>query len=151
MSKFEEKMETFFDIEPSETEENLPAISSESKPPVIFDNLDKDLKSDYESARENLDELIEKGKTALDDILAIARESEKGRDFEVAAILLKTVIDANEKVIDLHKKIREVSNYKQQSEKNNTTIKNAVFVGSTTELAKMVKDLKEKDITPNDN
>lgn len=150
MSKFEEKMETFFNIEPTEKEENLPVIS-EPKNPVLFDNLERDLKTDYENARENLDDLIEKGKNALDDILAIARESERGRDFEVAATLLKTVVDANEKVIDLHKKVRDIANYKQQADKTNTTIKNAVFVGSTTELAKMVKDLKEKDITPNDD
>lgn len=146
MSKFEEKMETFFNIEPSE-KPDLPSIQSENRPPIAFEDLDKDLKNDYEKTRETLDELIEKGKHALDDILSIARESERGRDFEVAATMMKTVVDANEKVMDLHKKIREISNYKQQSE-NNTTIKNAVFVGSTTELAKMVKDLKEKDITP---
>jgi hypothetical protein len=146
MSKFEEKMETFFNIEPSE-KTDLPSIQSENRPPIAFEDLDKDLKNDYEKTRETLDELIEKGKHALDDILSIARESERGRDFEVAATMMKTVVDANEKVMDLHKKIREISNYKQQSE-NNTTIKNAVFVGSTTELAKMVKDLKEKDITP---
>ena len=148
MSKFEEKMETFFNIEPIE-KENLPA-ESKPRPPVEFENLEKDLKNDYEKTRENLDELVEKGKQAFDDILSIARESERGRDFEVAATLLKTVLEANEKVIDLHKKVREISNYKQQSE-NGTTIKNAVFVGSTTELAKMVREIKTKDITPNDN
>lgn len=148
MSKFEEKMETFFNIEPIE-KENLP-VESKPRPPVEFENLEKDLKNDYEKTRENLDELVEKGKQAFDDILSIARESERGRDFEVAATLLKTVLEANEKVIDLHKKVREISNYKQQSE-NGTTIKNAVFVGSTTELAKMVREIKTKDITPNDN
>lgn len=145
MGKFDEKMETFFNLEPTE-KENLPEEYKE-KTAVLFDNLERDLKSDYEKTRENLDELIQKGNNALDDILSIARESERGRDFEVAATLLKTIVDTNEKVIDLHKKVRDIANYKQQSD-NKTTIKNALFVGSTTELAKMVKQMKEKDITP---
>jgi len=143
MKTFDEKMENFFNVE-STKEENFP-VNYEKNPPAVFEDLEKDLKADYEKTRENLDELIEKGKHALDDILSIARESERGRDFEVAATLLKTVVDANEKVIDLHKKIREITNHKT---KENTTIKNALFVGSTAELAKMVKELKEKDITP---
>jgi hypothetical protein len=145
MKTFDEKMENFFNVESSK-EENVPTIYENNNPaPAVFEDLEKDLKADYEKTRENLDELIEKGKHALDDILSIARESERGRDFEVAATLLKTVVDANEKVIDLHKKIREITNHKT---KENTTIKNALFVGSTAELAKMVKELKTKDITP---
>ena len=102
MSKFDDKMSTFFDVEPINQSDNLPEKVSESIP---HENLDKDLKKDYEIARENFHDLIDKGKDALDDILSIARDSEKGRDFEVAATLLKNVIEANEKMIDLHKKI----------------------------------------------
>ena len=114
---------------------------------MLFRSLEKDLLKDYEKTRENLDELIEKGKSALDDILSIARDSEKARDFEVAATLIKTITDANQSVIELHKKIRDIANYKQEKE-SSTTIKNALFVGSTTELSKLVKELNTKDITP---
>ena len=144
MTKFEKNMETFFEVPPKESQESFP-IEVDNKPPVLFDNLEDDLKSDYEKVRENMDELIEKGKEALDDILSIARDSEKARDFEVAATLMKTIVDTNQSIIDLHKKIRDISNYKQSSE-NNTTIKNALFVGSTTELSKLVKELNMKDV-----
>lgn len=143
MAKFDKNMEQLFDVVPSQSE-SFPKII-EDKQPILFENLEKDLISDYEKTRENLDDLIERGKEALDDILSIAKDSEKARDFEVAATLIKTITDTNQSIIDLHKKIREISNFKQQSE-NNTTIKNALFVGSTTELSKLVKELNEKDI-----
>ena len=139
-------MEEFFDV-PS-AENTLPAAQN-SKEVIPHETLDIDFKKDYEIARENFHELIEKGKDAVDDILAIARESEKGRDFEVAATLLKNVLDANEQMINLHKKIREITNYKQESS-DKTTINNALFVGSTTELSKLVKELNQKDIIEGD-
>lgn len=142
MSKFDKNMEEFFEVPPSEN--NLPATKSSTEV-IPHETLDIDFKKDYETARENFHELIEKGKDAVDDILAIARESEKGRDFEVAATLLKNVLDANEQMINLHKKIREITNYKQES-KDKTTINNALFVGSTTELSKLVKELNQKDV-----
>jgi len=143
MAKFDKNMEQIFDVAPVETD-TLPKVIEE-KPPILFDNLEKDLMTDYEKTRENLDELIERGKEALEDILSIAKDSEKARDFEVAATLIKTITDTNQSIIDLHKKIRDIANYKQQSE-NNTTIKNALFVGSTTELSKLVKELNMKDV-----
>jgi len=143
MAKFDKNMEQIFDVAPVETD-TLPKVIEE-KPPILFDNLEKDLMTDYEKTRENLDELIERGKEALEDILSIAKDSEKARDFEVAATLIKTITDTNQSIIDLHKKIRVIANYKQQSE-NNTTIKNALFVGSTTELSKLVKELNMKDV-----
>lgn len=143
MSKFEKNMEEFFDVTPRESE-NLPEKTYDSIP---HETLELDLKKDYEVARENIHELIEKSKDAIDDILAIARESEKGRDFEVAAGLLKNTIEANERMMDLHKKVREISNYKQKgSSDGQTTIKNALFVGSTSELSKLVKQMNEENM-----
>lgn len=145
-SKFNERMEGFFEIEKvDEQNDTLPAIQNNTTI-TQFENLEEDLKSDYEKSRETLDELIEKGKTAFDDILSIAKETEKGRDFEVAATMLKTLVDANEKIMDLHKKVREISNYSKVKEESKTNIKNAIFVGSTKDLAKMVKDMKESDV-----
>ena len=94
-TKFNERMDNFFGIEKEETE-NLPE-KVEEKNAVFFGSLEDDLKDDYEKSRSDLDDLIEKGKSAVDDILSIARETEKGRDFEVAATMLKAVIDANER------------------------------------------------------
>lgn len=142
MPKFDERMEEIFDIAPIEPKE---LITDSSREIIPHESLDLDLKRDYEIARENFHELIEKGKDAFEDILAIARDSEKGRDFEVAAGVLKNVVEANEKMLDLHKKIREITNYKQQAAEK-TTINNALFVGSTAELSRLVKDLNEKNI-----
>lgn len=144
MSKFDEKMSDFFEVERIEPEKNLPEKVQE---PIPHETLDIDLKKDYEIARENMHELIDKGKDALDDILSIARDSEKGRDFEVAATLLKNMVEANEKMISLHKQVRDIANYKQGKE-DKTTIKNALFVGSTADLNKLVKEMNAKDITP---
>lgn len=139
-------MENFFEVAPLEHVDNtLPEKRKESIP---TETLELDLKKDYEIARDNFHELIDKGKEAMEDILSIARESEKGRDFEVAATMLKNVIEANEKMIDLHRRVREISNYKAKKEESSTNIKNALFVGSTTELSKLIKDLNTKDITP---
>lgn len=140
MSKFDEKMSSFFEVEPTQRNENLPSTTD----PIPHETLDLDLKKDYEIARENFHELIDKGKEAFEDILAVARESEKGRDFEVAAGILKNVLDANQQMLDLHKKIREITNYKQQKDEK-TTINNALFVGSTTELSKMLKELNNNE------
>lgn len=137
MSKFDTNMSNFFEVAPADEFENLPS----KRDPVEHESLDMDLQKDYEIARDNFHELIDKGKEAFDDILSIARESEKGRDFEVAAGILKNVLDANQQMLDLHKKIREITNYKQQKEEK-TTINNALFVGSTSELSKMLKGLR---------
>lgn len=141
MSKFDENMSNFFEVAPTNDFENLPA----TKDPIAHESLDIDLKKDYEIARENFHELIDKGKEAFDTILEISANSEKSRDYEVAAQIFKNVLDANQQMIDLHKKIREITNYKQESEEK-TTIKNALFVGSTTELSKLLKGLNEKEI-----
>lgn len=143
MSKFEQNMNNIFDVEIES--DNLPAVI-ESKEIIQHETLDVDLQKDYAIARENFHEMIEKGKDAFDDILAIARSDEKGRDFEVAAGLFKNVLDANQQLIDLHKRIREITNYKQTQSSDKTTINNALFVGSTTELSKMLKELNEKEI-----
>nr|QMP82954.1 MAG: hypothetical protein [Caudoviricetes sp.] len=141
MSKFEKNMEEFFEVPSSE---NLPAIKDSSEI-IPHETLDIDFKKDYEFARDNFHDLIEKGKDAVDDILAIAKESEKGRDFEVAATLLSTIVNANKEMIELHKKVREITNYKQETTEK-TTINNALFVGSTTELSKLVKELNQKEL-----
>jgi len=141
MSKFDENMNEIFDVEIDEP--NTLPEKIDNKEIILHESLDLDLKKDYEIARENYHELIEKGKEAFDDILAIARDEEKARSFEVAAGILKNVLDANQQMLDLHKKIREITNYKQESSEK-TTINNALFVGSTAELSRMVKELNEK-------
>ena len=103
-----------------------------------------DIKKDYEYTRGNLYSLIEKGQEAINGILELAQESEMPRAYEVAGQLIKNVADATDKLMELQKKLKEVEEEKQV--KGPSTVNNALFVGSTAELAKMLKSgLKEED------
>jgi hypothetical protein len=96
-----------------------------------------DIKKDYEYTRGNLYSLIEKGQEAINGILELAQESEMPRAYEVAGQLIKNVADATDKLMDLQKKLKEVEEEKQSRGPTNVT--NALFVGSTAELAKLLK------------
>jgi len=118
------------------------------KPEVIEKKIEKirepvdEIRKDYDYTRGNLYSLIEKGQEAINGILELAQESEMPRAYEVAGQLIKNVADATDKLMDLQKKLKEVEEEKQA--KGPSTVNNALFVGSTAELAKMLKDgLKE--------
>ena len=93
---------------------------------------------DYEYTRGNLYSIIEKGQEAIDGILEIAQESEMPRAYEVAGQLIKSVSDATDKLIDLQKKLKDVN--EEQVSKGPTNVTNALFVGSTADLAKLIKN-----------
>lgn len=97
----------------------------------------KDVEKDYEYTRGNLYSLIEKGQEAINGILELAQESEMPRAYEVAGQLIKNVADATDKLMDLQKKLKEVEEGK--TPKGPTNVTNALFVGSTAELAKLLK------------
>ena len=101
-----------------------------------------DIKKDYDYTRGNLYSIIEKGQEALNGVLELAQESEQPRAYEVAGQLIKSVSDATDKLMDLQKKLKDVE--EDKAVKGPSTVNNALFVGSTAELAKMLKDgLKE--------
>ena len=101
------------------------------------DRLTKDdITRDYEYTRGNLYSIIEKGQEAIDGILEIAQESEMPRAYEVAGQLIKSVSDATDKLIDLQKKLKDVN---EEQSKGPTNVTNALFVGSTADLAKLIK------------
>jgi len=102
----------------------------------------EDVKKDYEYTRGNLYSLIEKGQEAINGILELAQESEMPRAYEVAGQLIKNVADATDKLMDLQKKLKDVEEEKQAKGPSNVT--NALFVGSTAELAKLLKDNNKK-------
>ena len=117
------------------------------KPEVVESKIEKvkegvdDIKKDYEYTRGNLYSIIEKGQEALNGVLELAQESEMPRAYEVAGQLIKNVADATDKLLDLQKKLKDVEEEKQ---KGPSTVNNALFVGSTADLAKMLKSgLKE--------
>ena len=97
-----------------------------------------DIKKDYDYTRGNLYSIIEKGQEAIKGILELAQESDQPRAYEVAGQLIKSVSDATDKLMDLQKKLKDVEEDKQV--RGPSTVNNALFVGSTAELAKMLKD-----------
>ena len=96
-----------------------------------------DIEDDYKYQRDNFYNLVEKGSAAIDGILELAKESEHPRTYEVAGNLIKQVAEVAEKLGDLQEKMRKLKEVPSNAPKNVT---NALFVGSTTELQKMLKD-----------
>ena len=104
------------------------------------------LKNDYDYSRETYYELIEKGKDALENMIEVARESEHPRAYEVLSGMIKNVSDVNDRLMDLNKKQREISN-EEVKQVSNTT--NNVFLGSTSDLQRLLQNDKEIiDVTP---
>ncbi len=103
----------------------------------IPNNKDNDIKKDYEYTRANLYSLIEKGQEAINGIMELAGESDSPRAYEVAGQLIKSVGDVTDKLIDLQKKLKDVEEDTVKTTNNVTN--NAVFVGSTSELSKLLK------------
>jgi len=101
-----------------------------------------DIKKDYDYTRGNLYSLIEKGQEAINGILELAQESEMPRAYEVAGQLIKNVADATDKLMDLQKKLKDIE---EENQKGPTTVNNALFVGSTAELAKLLKQQTENE------
>ena len=99
-----------------------------------------DIDRDYEYQRQNFYNLVEKGSSAIEGILELAKESEHPRTYEVAGNLIKQVAEVTEKLGDLQEKMRKLKEVPSNAPKNVT---NALFVGSTTELQKMLKDKLE--------
>ena len=97
-----------------------------------------DVNKDYDYTRGNLYSLIEKGQEAINGIMEVAGETASPRAYEVAGQLIKSVADTTDKLADLHKTDKEIE--EDNPKKQNTVTNNALFVGSTSELSKMLKD-----------
>lgn len=126
--KFQKNMENLFDIEPTETE----IVSTQ--PPI---QNEEDIDADYKYARSELYELIQKGQVAIDELIEVARSSNHPRAYEVAFQGIKNVADITDKLADLQKKMKDI---KTEDKKSPTTVNNTMFVGSTADLAKMLKN-----------
>ena len=95
-----------------------------------------DIEQDYDYTRANLYSLIEKGQEAINGIMEVAGETASPRAYEVAGQLIKSVADTTDKLMDLQKKVKDVN---EDAPKTNNVTNNALFVGSTSELSKMLK------------
>lgn len=114
-----------------------PTESAVEKP--VRTDSDEQIKKDYEYTRGNLYSIIEKGQESLDGIMELAQQSDSPRAYEVAGQLIKNVSDATDKLIDLQKKMKELN---KDEEGPKSVTNNALFVGSTAELAKFLKQQK---------
>lgn len=104
-------------------------------------NDDNEIDREYEYTRTNLHNIIDRGTDALEEMLMIAKQSEQPRAFEVVASLIKTVSDANKDLLELKNKQKTMKGEKASAGAKNVT--NALFVGSTAELQKMLKEAKK--------
>jgi len=131
MSNIDDKLNEVLDI----AGEVLPATIQEENTELVIPQ-DKDPDSDFETGRENLYKLLDKGNDAIDGILALAKEGEHPRAYEVAGQLIKTVADVSKDLLELQEKLKKI---KDVPDKGPKSVTNALFVGSTTELQKLLK------------
>jgi len=149
MSKIEDKVNEILGIE-DKKEQNYNSIQTQEFKPLVprVEEKDKgDIDNDYKYSRENYYNLIERGQEAIQGILDIAREGQHPRAYEVAGQLIGQVAGTVDKLQDLQKKLKDL---KELPNKTSTNIKQALFVGSTAELQKMLKNenTESKTITP---
>ena len=122
-----------FNTDPVESTE----IVKEQKRKEQIQKLTDDVSKDYDYTRGNLYSLIEKGQEAINGIMEVAGETASPRAYEVAGQLIKSVADTTDKLLDLQKKVKEVN--EDEGKTNNNVTNNALFVGSTSELSKLIK------------
>ena len=130
-STVDRKLNNTFEIE------NVPTAEVQTVEAELVER-EKDLQSDYEASRKNFYELVARGKEAIDGIMIVAQETEQPRAYEVAGQLIKTVTETNQQFMDLQKKVEEIKIMDKKL--GNTNIEIALFVGSTAELQKLLKD-----------
>ena len=132
-------LDKVFGDEPSELQKHVESVKTELKKSET-----PDVKHDYEVARAQMHNLVSKGQEAVDGILEVAQSSDHPRAYEVAALMIKNVADTTEKLIDLQRKMKELD-AEDKKVTNNTT--NAMFVGSTSDLQKMLKNINKSEET----
>jgi hypothetical protein len=138
MSNFDKNMEKIFDVAPSAGATNPPKPQAIAKAPLYnAPNIEEDLGDAYQQSKENLQGIIDQGKEAMEEILNIAKAGQHPRAFEVYGTLLKNMVDANKELLNIQKQMRDMD---QKKEVTNTNIDKAIFVGSTADLGKLLKD-----------
>ena len=142
MTKLKQNMEEMLNLPPMI---DITPTEVSSVPATVSPNPEKSqAASDHEYARENIYDAIGKGQEALENLIELARESESPRSYEVVATLIKTISDASTNLLNVHKQLKEIDTAPTATNNGATSVvtNNAVFVGSTAELAKALKDLR---------
>jgi len=144
MGKFKDNMNDIFglsnEISVEVVEDNLPVIATE-KPTKHKSKAVQEIHEDYEFVRQNLLDTIKHARLALDELNNIASVTEQPRAFEVYAKLIDTINEANRDLIDLHKRMKDITGEVQKQE--NSVTNNTLMVGSTTELVKLIEGQSE--------
>ena len=141
MSKLEDNVNDILGIEKKEEKFSLKEFEQPAPVPRKIDDTKDDIDNDYSHSRDNYYNLIDKGNEAIEGILDIAKEGQHPRAYEVAGQLIKSQSEIAQNLLDLQDKLKKIKDIKGDTPKNVT---NALFVGSTTELQKMIKKNKDK-------
>lgn len=123
---------------------DVPSMEIEATPvqPAAITSKKPEIQQDYETTRAQLHSLVMKGQEAIDGILDVARGSDHPRAYEVAGQLIKNVADVADKLIDLQKKMKDIDEAPKSSP---TTVNNTMFVGSTADLQKLLKQNSKRN------
>ena len=143
MSKLEDNVNEILGIETKSKDVTVSDFEQPAPVPRVVDESKTDVDNDYEHSRDNYYNLIDKGNQAIEGILDIAKEGQHPRAYEVAGQLIGQVAQTVDKLQDLQKKLKDL---KEVPNKTSANIKNALFVGSTAELQKMLNRKKEDEV-----
>ena len=138
MKNMNEKLANIFDIEPV-VEQTLPVETQEALPVVIEEPTNTDVETDFEFARQNMKNLINQGNAAVEHIISVAKATDHPRAFEVVATLMNTVAGMNKELMAIRKVKQDVTGEKKAQQIN---VDKAVFVGSTADLIKQIRENK---------
>ena len=139
--KIDENLSELFDIEP--TEEPKGEVQIIDKDGSVIDKDSTKIEDDYDLARENLQRLLVIGTDALENALSVAKQSDHPRAYEVVGSLVKQLADVNQQLMDVHQQKKKLDETGKETNKPASVSNNSIFVGSTAELTKMIKELKQ--------
>lgn len=135
--KVDDSLSNVFGVAPTPPQ-NTEVITQDGE--IITPPNDK-IENDYDIARGNLRELLTTGKAALEHALEVAKSSEHPRAFEVVGNLMKQLADVNQQLMDIHQQKQKLDGPKETKKSGDRVTNNAIFVGSTNELSKMIKNM----------
>lgn len=140
MSDIDMNIANSLGIDPPKPKDEIVLVESE-----ILDSIKtyetKDADSDYTEVRRNLKCIIEKSQEAIEGIIELAQDSQQPRAYEVVAQLIQSSLEANNKLMDLHRRMKDIK--KQEPGKTTNVTNNSIYVGSTAELQKMIREQRK--------
>lgn len=131
MSRIDDKLSEILNVDPTPTKKEIEILE-----PV------NDAQSDYDLSRTTIRNLVKKGEEALDELLFVAKQSESPRAYEVVAGMIKNISDVTKELIELQKRMKDLG--EDKSKNSGVTVQNAVFIGSTADLQKLLRKTKEE-------